>query len=396
MKRFFLSVFLASFSLLAWTQQHYFVYFQTDNHQPFYVKLNNNILSSSVSGYLIIPKLQNGDYTLTLGFPKKEKAEQVFSFKISEKDLGFLIKDFGEKGWGLFNFQTMEVLMASQSPASQKVLKDTSTDAFTNILANVVNTPSIKEKTVRAPDIKEPMQEVKANTDTITKVEKDDENAIVIKKNLDSANSIKPVNTGIKRLKTISETDGRTIIYLVTELGLLDTVRVFLPVIQNEEKAKSTSKQGDKNIEGAPQNNTDKPSEKFLAIELPNPNAGNSTIDTTPKNSKTIISEDGTLQYNSDCKTLATQDNFIDLRRKMVARENEKDMIKEALKSLKQMCYSTEQIKGLSSLFLNDKNKLDFFKTAYPFVYDTNHFPSLQSQLTEEANINSFKALLIK
>ena len=152
---------------LALAQQQYFAYFQTDNHQPFFVKLNSKLLSSSSSGYLIIPKLQNGAYIIHLGFPKNEKAEQTFNFTVNGRDLGYLIKDFGEKGWGLFNFQTMEVLMASLPSPSQKNLKDTSTDAFSNILANVVNTPSIKEKTVEAAEQKVQLPAVKVNTDSI-------------------------------------------------------------------------------------------------------------------------------------------------------------------------------------------------------------------------------------
>lgn len=39
---------------------------------------------------------------------------------------------------------------------------------------------------------------------------------------------------------------------------------------------------------------------------------------------------------------------------------------------------------------------MDFFKMTYPFVYDSSNFHTLQSQLTEEIYINSFKAMLIK
>ena len=81
-------------------QQVHFVYLQTENGQPFYVKLDNKVVSSSSAGYLILPKLVDGDYKLSIGFPKKEFPEEDFKIVVDEKNEGFLLKNFGEKGWG--------------------------------------------------------------------------------------------------------------------------------------------------------------------------------------------------------------------------------------------------------------------------------------------------------
>ncbi|MEO6404614.1 MAG: hypothetical protein ABIY51_12495 [Ferruginibacter sp.] len=84
-------------TLLSKAQQNYFVYLQTDNKQTFYIKLNDQLYSSSASGYLVIPKLQNGLYNLSVGFPKAEWPEQVIALNINNKDEGFLLKNFNEK-----------------------------------------------------------------------------------------------------------------------------------------------------------------------------------------------------------------------------------------------------------------------------------------------------------
>ncbi|HEY8387764.1 MAG TPA: hypothetical protein VIK74_04130, partial [Parasegetibacter sp.] len=44
--------------------------------------------------------------------PANKWPEQMFSVEIKRKDQGFLLKNFGEKGWGLFDLQTMAVSMA--------------------------------------------------------------------------------------------------------------------------------------------------------------------------------------------------------------------------------------------------------------------------------------------
>src|SRR5882757_1153709 len=111
MKYLFASL-LICLSVSAHAQQNHFIYIQADNRQPFYVKLDKKLLSSSASGYLIIPKLTDSSYDLSIGFPKNEWPEQKVTCNINRADVGYLLKNFGEKGWGLFNFQTMDLLMA--------------------------------------------------------------------------------------------------------------------------------------------------------------------------------------------------------------------------------------------------------------------------------------------
>src|SRR4051812_33180583 len=93
-------------------QQNHFIYIQTENKQPFYIKLDKQLYSSNASGYIILPKLKNGTYDLAIGFPKSEWPEQKMTCSIDNKDIGFLLKNFGDKGWGLFNMQTMDITMS--------------------------------------------------------------------------------------------------------------------------------------------------------------------------------------------------------------------------------------------------------------------------------------------
>ncbi|MDQ2862940.1 MAG: hypothetical protein M3R50_04675, partial [Bacteroidota bacterium] len=69
-------IFLCTVAFAASAQQDHFIYLQTENTQPFYVKVNNKLISSSAMGYVIIPKLNDGDYTLHIGFPKNEFPEE--------------------------------------------------------------------------------------------------------------------------------------------------------------------------------------------------------------------------------------------------------------------------------------------------------------------------------
>ncbi len=106
-KRFVVLTFILACAGCAVAQQTHFIYLQTEDGQPFYAKINNKVVSSSPAGYLILPKLTDGDYKLNVGFPKKEFPEENFQILIDKKNQGFLLKNFGEKGWGLFNMQVI-------------------------------------------------------------------------------------------------------------------------------------------------------------------------------------------------------------------------------------------------------------------------------------------------
>ena len=67
MKRFILTLFIIATAFALKAQQNHFVYIQTDNKQPFYIKMNSQLFSSSSTGYIVIPKLQNGSYSLNIG-----------------------------------------------------------------------------------------------------------------------------------------------------------------------------------------------------------------------------------------------------------------------------------------------------------------------------------------
>ncbi|MEO5682477.1 MAG: DUF4476 domain-containing protein [Chitinophagaceae bacterium] len=133
-------------TLQTFGQQDYFVYLQTDNSQAFYVRINNNVYSSTASGYLILSKLPDNNAILTIGFAKSVFPEQLFNIPASHKDAGYIIKTFGDKGWGLLNLQTLAVIMNSNPPAEKKSPEITGSrknDAFSLLLSNAVNDTAV-------------------------------------------------------------------------------------------------------------------------------------------------------------------------------------------------------------------------------------------------------------
>lgn len=151
MNKYILVFLFAAFSLTASAQKLYFVYLQSEADQPFYVKVNDKVHSSSVSGYLILSKLRDTAYSFTLGFAQNKWPEQNFTVNINRKDHGYLVKNFGEKGWGLFDLQTLEVIMAAGAKAAITKPEDANASGFTAILSKAADDPSLKEKQAPPP-----------------------------------------------------------------------------------------------------------------------------------------------------------------------------------------------------------------------------------------------------
>jgi len=99
---------------------------------------------------------------------------------------------------------------------------------------------------------------------------------------------------------------------------------------------------------------------------------------------------------NSDCKSFATESDFLKLRKKMVAEKNDEDMIKIAKKVFKTKCFTTEQIKNLSALFLKDEGRYIFFDAAYPFAVDSDLYYTLEKELSDNYYITRFRAMIHK
>jgi hypothetical protein len=97
---------------------------------------------------------------------------------------------------------------------------------------------------------------------------------------------------------------------------------------------------------------------------------------------------------NANCTNIFPDESMPSLRKKMVAKDNDEDMIAVAKKLLKGACVTTEQIKSLGNLFLSDAGRYGIFEMLYPQVYDIGVYPSLQNQLVDKYYVNRFKALI--
>lgn len=374
----------------AYSQQGHFVYMQSDNKQGFYVRLNNKTYSSSASGYLILSKLREGDIDITVGFPQNTYSEQHFTITIAKEDLGYNLKNFGDKGWGLFNLQTLAITYTSNKDEKKlPAKKEEKADAFSDMLVQVTGDSSIKESiTVRDPKPKPAVKadtvaartvdkpkEIKKPVDTVQRT--DTSKALVIKDTVSKQVIVAaPVKEVIRKMTEFSNDETLSIIYLISNADRADTVNVIIDILDTNQKVKTDSSQKPSGV-------------KFLDVK-----EDASIVKQDSVKSEPTLPVVKSTRINPDCGSVATEDDFKKLRKKMAAQANDDDMIYEARKAFRLKCYSTEQIKNLGSLFLTDAARYGFYDAAYSRVYDQESFSSLSDQLKDEYYKTRFKAML--
>lgn len=126
-------------------QDRYFLCIQTEDKQPFYVRISNKTWSSSNVGNLVVPGLGDSTYQVSVGFPLNKYPEQDFLVTFNRKDLGFTLKPAGDQNFTLVNWNNGERLSPRASQAIEvnwygERKKD---DAFASLMAAVVNDSAV-------------------------------------------------------------------------------------------------------------------------------------------------------------------------------------------------------------------------------------------------------------
>ena len=451
MKKFHLSLLFSLAVLTVSSQKVYFVYIQTESAQPFFVKMNKKIINSTASGYIILSKLVDSTYNFNIGFPQNKWMEQQFSITLGRQDHGYLLKNFDDKGWGLFDLQSLAVQMSiSGNTGSGDKVENKNEPTFTDILAKAADDPSLKEKPVQpkveekkpvvivpeltkkdepkveekkpvviVPELikkEEPKVEEKKPVVIVPELTKKDEPKVeekkpvvivpeLIKKEEPKVEEKKPAvkeepvtpkeetntitsepykRSQVKKWSESSTTEGSGLVFIDSyENGMNDTIRLVIPnpkpvinVIKEEPKVEK----------------------KFLEINT----------ETTKKEDLPAVKEEKIAEIIPDikalpvektgvknnCSDMASESDFFKLRKKMAGEEKEDNMIAEAKKYFKIKCFSTAQLKNLSTLFLTEEGKYNFLDAAYKYVTDPEVFGSLQAELKDQYYNSRFKAML--
>ena len=405
-------------------QSKFFVYFQTEPVKEFYIKINNQTIKANSSGYLILPQINNGTYKLIVGFPDKSAPEQFFAFIVDGKDKGYLIKNFGADGWGLFDLQTMSILKT-----------------ITEEQANALNKPQmpVKKEEPKKVEVKveEPKKEVEiAKQDTIAVkkeeakvIEKVEAAVIEPAKKVESTPIVK-IEPAIKKAETVYDSTASDFTKLLSKAAnnpeLLEKPKVepkkeVIKVVENtlgnnvgtvihkdetgvvaefanpddqEQKIKIFIPQSKSTVQ------PEKPIEKVEQKVAEKKEAVKEKVSEVKEEAKgVVVGFSGLKKLKSaaaNCKQTATDADFLALRKAMSEQLADADMIKVAAAPMKEKCFTTSQVKYLSAMFLSEAQKLNFFKANVQNVSDPQNYYSLIAELENDKQKAEFEQLFVQ
>jgi hypothetical protein len=364
--------------------------------------------------------LKDSTYTFSLGFAGARTTETKFRIALSGADKGFLIKDL-DGGVTLFDLQNLSlskpVASAANNSGQQSV---TRTDSFTKLLSKVSDDPSlltaslptIEAEKPREGRKQEPQKEVKpeativkterpaeaiteppvvinaensvtketvepqkkepVKADTISEVNSTPDSPAIAKESALPDNKIEPVQKAeelpfirsiVLRKSESSTTEGFGLVFIDNQNGAIDTIRLLIP---NQKRPLRDEEIRTKGIV-VPVGEVSKPA----AAEQKKPSAS----------------------VPSTCD-VASEKDFLRMSRSIAFERKEDRMIAAAKRGFRNKCFTTEQVRSLSTLFPNAAAKYQFFDAAFGHVSNSSEFTALGSEIKDEYYSKRFKALI--
>lgn len=512
--------------MTAFSQRVYFVYLQSENGQAFSVKLGNTLHYASAAGYLILSQLKDDNYKISISFPGDDPGELRFTIPVRGNDRGFLVRDFGGKGWGLYDLQTSAVIMAEPDPVKMAIRTEPrEVSAFTRMLARAADDPSLLVRQVLPQEIavreekKSPAREEKKSETETPKTPPADEIGIVQTRTTAAEQNTntepvtgKPQGTGStpddqREREGVARVPAETVIpgknggtlatpidTVVAKTGgekekvgeplvkapeakpvaelkkteegeaisLKDTSVTVVPSGKVQEKAeekmegnerelavkeplltveeKKEKRQDEKTIPPSSEKMEEKKQEvrpyrrsvvtrrsessttegfgltftdeysdgsvDTIRIIIPTPKYN--LMRTAPgqreeKKFLDITSEGGELKNaaredqgprKNECSALASENDFLRLRKRMASERSDDGMISEARRVFRSKCFTVEQIRNLGALFLEDGGRYRFFDASYTHVSDLENFPTLEKELKDAYYLGRFREVM--
>lgn len=341
MQRFFLLLILVIVTVGASIAQNHFVFIQSETKKPFTVTVQDKKFVSTPTGYVIIPKLKVGQHTLLV--QASEASPLKYTVTIDKKDIGFTFRNLDGTNAKLLNQQTFASIAPINAASSLS-------DSYA----------SIEKKTQEQPktdDVKGSTSAVEKNTTTATKV---------VEKQTAPQATITKLKKGVNKISEAHDQQGISMLFVDVQGEIFDTIDVVIPV-NNEESNGANNLLNSALFHWASNNE----SQNKLEYDL----------------------QEG---YNNKCVHLVGKEDYAKLRKRMSAENSEDKMIDEALKFANTKCFTTLQVKNLSSLFVKDQGKLKFFNALYNAVYDYGFYYQLESELLGPECKSKFKSLIQK
>jgi hypothetical protein len=101
----------------------------------------------------------------------------------------------------------------------------------------------------------------------------------------------------------------------------------------------------------------------------------------------------GEVSLPPGCVAVYGENDFLQLRARMAAAQDETEMLAIVRRALRNHCFSVSQVRRLGGLFLYDESRFQFFEATQKRLMDPENFSELQGFLTDPAYQRRFAEL---
>ncbi len=388
----------------SYCQEEYFVLIQADSYQPFYARLGERTFSSTATGHLILSKLKDSTYTLTIGFPKNLFPEQQFSITINKKDYQLQLKNQEDKGWGLYDPHSLEGIVPVKGDTPVRSISAAGIkreDAFSRLMAGVVNDTAVMYNTFmdEGASTGGPLPVGQRLRDTGRR--ETSSGSFIPEPGFHSVTVSGRVSKAF--IEKISEFRSGLLMKLVFidhgKEGLMDTILVQIQVdsLPLPETGGGIPGLHSGTVQGLSTTSAHIPAGKGQAYSVHNKiladSASRQVFNTCRQVPHPVDGNSGPSLVNSDCRKFASDNDIDKLRIRMMASGTDGDKITIAKRLFRTRCLASRQVKALHELFGSDEARFGFLEAAYPFVSDTDQFKKLDSLFTDPVIIKRFKKM---
>lgn len=345
--------------------QHY-IFIEAEGQQPFYLKSRGETYSSNASGFIILSKINAKELDLVIGFPNKLYPEVAFKLSMVEKDRGFYLKRFDNKGWVLLDRSSMELIAGNAvdtKPASV-VEQSASTSSFAQLLSETTGDKSLLERSW-SPSIPQSKPAIANGSKPKT--------VVPATKPAATKPSVTPA-MALPSIKSFVKTDNEKAIQIVyVEKGMkgkVDTILVEIDKAKvNQSEIASVPLTESKTKDSVRSNKSD-----VVLVTVPNELQAPKAVDCI--------------------NPIAMPKDMRELQRKMGRASSDADQIAIVVKAFGEKCFTCRQTKELGLFFLDEQKRLEFFSRVRNLVSDPALFGELEQTFLKEENIKAFRAIV--
>ena len=141
MKNLFFIILFLPCAFLAKAQKTMYLYFESENHLPFYLKIDEKVHTSFSPGYYVLAGLEEGKHKLSVGIPSESRLENRFEINV-ERDRGLMIKKQGNE-LVLQDMHDGTSVRLIKDPAMPVITYEARTDDFTLLLSKATGDPGL-------------------------------------------------------------------------------------------------------------------------------------------------------------------------------------------------------------------------------------------------------------